>query len=230
MARESANMNSGPELAPNNTPLTSQEGQEVPQTRGTEVSNNSQRELSENDVFVARVEEIFHRKLDKLKRQEEGSFSGRRPIRHKGRRVDSEALEEVNRLIGTLWDTGPGENKNFWVLNCMVVAGARTIQEISANARSARNTTRKTQRDMEEAIQRREVQILKVRKRIGWLTCEVQIKTAQRRPTGRQRAIGRVIRCIYGRRTLPELKVILEAQKGVLRVKALQLRRARQSL
>ena len=116
---------------------------------------DSQRDIGENDVFVARVEEIFHQKLEILNRQEEGSFSGRRAIRHKGRRVDSAALEEVNRLIGTLWDTGPRESKNFWVLNC-VVAGARTMQELSANARSAISTHRKKQRDMKDAIDQRE--------------------------------------------------------------------------
>ena len=129
VARTANSSTSDHESTTNNSPITSL-NEQVPQVRGPE-DRDSQRDIGENDVFVARVEEIFHRKLEILNRQEEGSFSGRRAIRHKGRRVDNAALEEVNRLIGTLWDTGPRENKNFWVLNCMVVAGARTVHRVA---------------------------------------------------------------------------------------------------
>ena len=104
---------SSPELATNNSPPSSLDQQQVLHVRGPEVSD-PHRVIGKN-VFVAGVEEIFHQKLDMLKTQEEGCFSGRRPIRRKGRLVDSEAIAEVNCLIGAVWDTR--ESKNFWVLN-----------------------------------------------------------------------------------------------------------------
>ena len=92
--------------------------------------------------------------------QEKGSITGRRPIQHIGRWVNSDELVEVNSLIGALWDAG--EITNFWVLNCLVVAGVRIIQELGTNARSAEIWRMPSNRE-----------ILELRKRIGWLTCEI---------------------------------------------------------
>ena len=154
----------------------------------------------------------------------EGDFTGRRKIMCKGSRVDAVTFDCVDRLLGQMWEDG---EKSFWRLNCLVYAGAVTVQELLANARPKGGMS--PQGKAQRSIRKKEVQVLELRKHIGWLTCEVDRQKSLHKPTRRQWVIGSFLCQLFGRKTLPEFRTALEAQKGILKVRALQKRRTRKA-
>ena len=152
-------------------------------------------------------------------RTEEGSLENRKRIFCKGLNPTCQLMTDMNNIIKEAWQTG--EN-SFWRLNCLVYAAAvvvnRRWRKIPLHGRKKPVTE-------DPRVEKRKAQILNLRRRVGWLSCEVQRRKQGKRPTPKQKRLVVRLRKIFGVKSLPELKTLLESQKGILRVKSLQLRR-----
>ena len=113
-------------------------------------------------------------------------------------------MTDMDIIIMEAWQTG--EN-SFWRLNCLVYAA---VVVVNRRWRNIPLHGRKKPVTEDPQVEKRKAQILNLRRKIGWLSCEVQMRERGKRPMQRQKRLVVRLRKIFGLKSLPELKTLLE--------------------
>lgn len=200
-------------------------GDQQPQDDQDEVG--SQRPVDTDEVNLTepsgqldKLREEFLKVLREVRKGGEGDLKARKRPACQGIRVDPDLLRRVDGLIHEFYESG---GRSWWELNCLVYAGAVVVE----------NRTRKSlQRPggegrKDQAIRDKEADIVRLRRKIGWLTSELSRRRCNRVPTRRQVANKARLQRMFGVQNLQEMAVQLETEKTCLRVRSLQLRKLR---